>query len=124
MAGCRRRRKVERSEIRCLPAHPYDDRKVMKPTADSRGETIRDRRFDPAIDPKFTMAILLEIARERSFEKLLEKIAGGAAALPATTRFEIWLIEKGGRCLYLAAAVDNSLEGITTRPPDVVRITL
>ena len=84
----------------------------MEPTSDSRMDAISDSRFDPNIDPKFPMALLLEIARERSLENLLEKIVRGAAALPATTRYEIWLIEKGDSCLNLAAAANNPLEGI------------
>ena len=84
----------------------------MEPTSDSRMDAISDSRFDPNIDPKFPMALLLEIARERSLENLLEKIVRGAAALPATTRYEIWLIEKGDCCLHLAAAANNPLEGI------------
>ncbi len=84
----------------------------MEPTSDSRVDAISDRRFDPNIDPKIPMALLLEIARERSLEKLLEKIVCAAAALPATTRYEIWLIDKGEGGLHLAAAANNSLEGI------------
>ena len=100
----------------------------MEPTSDSRMDAISDSRFDPNIDPRFPMALLLEIARERSLENLLEKIVRGAAALPATTRYEIWLIEKGDSCLNLAAAANNPLEGIggvKTRLPDSsVRIPL
>ena len=74
------------------------------------------------------MVLLLEIARERSLENLLEKIVRAAAALPATTRYEIWLIEKGDPCLNLAAAANNPLDGIEavkTRLPDSsVRIPL
>jgi transcriptional regulator with GAF, ATPase, and Fis domain len=92
--------------------HYFGYREVMEPTSDSRMDAISDSRFDPNIDPKFPMALLLEIARERSLENLLEKIVRGAAALPATTRFEIWLIEKGDCCLHLAAAAHNPLEGI------------
>jgi transcriptional regulator with GAF, ATPase, and Fis domain len=92
--------------------HYFGYREVMEPTSDSRMDAISDSRFDPNIDPKFPMALLLEIARERSLENLLEKIVRGAAALPATTRFEIWLIEKGDCCLHLAAAANNPLEGI------------
>jgi transcriptional regulator with GAF, ATPase, and Fis domain len=100
----------------------------MEPTSDSRMDAISDSRFDPNIDPKFPMALLLEIARERSLENLLEKIVRGAAALPATTRYEIWLIEKGDCCLHLAAAANNSLEGIggvkTSLADSSVRIPL
>jgi transcriptional regulator with GAF, ATPase, and Fis domain len=92
--------------------HYFGYREDMEPTSDSRMDAISDSRFDPNIDPKFPMALLLEIARERSLENLLEKIVRGAAALPATTRFEIWLIEKGDCCLHLAAAANNPLEGI------------
>jgi len=92
--------------------HYFGYREVMEPTSDSRMDAISDSRFDPNIDPKFPMALLLEIARERSLENLLEKIVRGAAALPATTRYEIWLIEKGDSCLHLAAAANNPLEGI------------
>jgi transcriptional regulator with GAF, ATPase, and Fis domain len=92
--------------------HYFGYREVMEPTSDSRMDAISDSRFDPNIDPKFPMALLLEIARERSLENLLEKIVRGAAALPATTRFEIWLLEKGDCCLHLAAAANNPLEGI------------
>jgi transcriptional regulator with GAF, ATPase, and Fis domain len=92
--------------------HYFGYREVMEPTSDSRMDAISDSRFDPNIDPKFPMALLLEIARERSLENLLEKIVRGAAALPATTRYEIWLIEKGDCCLHLAAAANNPLEGI------------
>jgi transcriptional regulator with GAF, ATPase, and Fis domain len=108
--------------------HYFGYREVMEPTSDSRMDAISDSRFDPNIDPKFPMALLLEIARERSLENLLEKIVRGAAALPATTRYEIWLIEKGDCCLHLAAAANNPLEGIggvKTRLPDSsVRIPL
>jgi transcriptional regulator with GAF, ATPase, and Fis domain len=92
--------------------HYFGYRENMEPTSDSRMDAISDSRFDPNIDPKFPMALLLEIARERSLENLLEKIVRGAAALPATTRYEIWLIEKGDCCLHLAAAANNPLEGI------------
>jgi transcriptional regulator with GAF, ATPase, and Fis domain len=92
--------------------HYFGYREVMEPTSDSRMDAISDSRFDPNIDPKFPMALLLEIARERSLENLLEKIVRAAAALPATTRYEIWLIEKGDCCLHLAAAANNPLEGI------------
>lgn len=92
--------------------HYFGYREDMEPTSDSRMDAISDSRFDPNIDPKFPMALLLEIARERSLENLLEKIVRGAAALPATTRYEIWLIEKGDCCLHLAAAANNPLEGI------------
>jgi transcriptional regulator with GAF, ATPase, and Fis domain len=92
--------------------HYFGYRENMEPTSDSRMDAVSDSRFDPNIDPKFPMALLLEIARERSLENLLEKIVRGAAALPATTRFEIWLIEKGDCCLHLAAAANNPLEGI------------
>ena len=108
--------------------HYFGYREVMEPTSDSRMDAISDSRFDPNIDPKFPMALLLEIARERSLENLLEKIVRAAAALPATTRYEIWLIEKGDSCLNLAAAANNPLEGIggvKTRLPDSsVRIPL
>jgi transcriptional regulator with GAF, ATPase, and Fis domain len=108
--------------------HSFGYREVMEPTSDSRMDAISDSRFDPNIDPKFPMALLLEIARERSLENLLEKIVRAAAALPATTRYEIWLIEKGDSCLNLAAAANNPLEGIEavkTRLPDSsVRIPL
>jgi transcriptional regulator with GAF, ATPase, and Fis domain len=110
------RRNIERSEIRCLSSveipHYFGYREVMEPTSDSRMDAISDSRFDPNIDPRFPMALLLEIARERSLGNLLEKIVRGAAALPATTRYEIWLIEKGDCCLHLAAAANNPLEGI------------
>jgi hypothetical protein len=100
----------------------------MEPISDSRVDAISDSRFDPNIDPRFPMALLLEIARERSLENLLEKIVRAAAALPATTRYEIWLIEKGDSCLNLAAAANHPLEGIggvKTRLADsTVRIPL
>jgi transcriptional regulator with GAF, ATPase, and Fis domain len=92
--------------------HYFGYREVVEPISDSRMDAISDSRFDPNIDPKFPMALLLEIARERSLGNLLEKIVRGAAALPATTRYEIWLIEKGDCCLHLAAAANNPLEGI------------
>ena len=97
----------------------------MNVRSDSRADSTSDRRFDPYFDIKFATTALLDIARERSLKNLLEKIVRTAISFPATTREEIWLIEKGDicsrcpqkpicpdqtRCLHLAAVANNPLD--------------
>ena len=97
----------------------------MNARSDSRADSTSDRRFDPYFDIKFATTALLDIARERSLKNLLEKIVRTAISFPATTREEIWLIEKGDicsrcpqkpicpdqtRCLHLAAVATNPLD--------------
>jgi transcriptional regulator with GAF, ATPase, and Fis domain len=120
-----------------------EDNEIREVTSDRRVDATSDRRFDPYFDIKFAARFLLDIARERSLENLLEKFVRFAASYPANTREEIWLIEKGDicshcpqrpqcldqtRCLHLVAAANNPLEGVgddkTRFPTTDVRIPL
>lgn len=81
-----------------------------------------DNRFDTRFDFDFASSLLLEIARERSVERLMEKSIGAAMTHPEFARVEFWLTEKGDicsrcaqrsqcpdqtRCLHLVAAGEN-----------------
>ena len=89
-------------------------------------ETTSDSRFDQAFDFKFAAGLLLDLARERSLESLLEKLVRVGVERPGTARLEFWLIEKGDicsrcprrpecpdqtRCLHLVAGGSNPLSG-------------
>ncbi len=87
-----------------------------------------DNRYDTRFDFDFASSLLLEIARERSVEQLMQKSIGAAMTQPEFARVEIWLIEKGDICsrcaqrpqcpdqtryLHLVAAGENPrLDGV------------
>ena len=62
-------------------------------------ETASDRRYDTRFDSDFASNLLLDIAQERSFEGVMEKVRGAAMTHPEIARVEIWLIGKGDICL-------------------------
>ncbi|HXC35767.1 MAG TPA: sigma 54-interacting transcriptional regulator [Candidatus Acidoferrales bacterium] len=81
-----------------------------------------DNRYDTRFDFDFASSLLLEIARERSVEQLMQKSIGAAMTHHEFARVEFWLIEKGDicsrcpqrpqcpdqtRCLHLVAAGEN-----------------
>ena len=85
-------------------------------------ETTSDNRYDTRFDFDFASNLLLDIAQERSFGGLMEKVHGAAMAHPEFARVETWLIEKGDlcphcpqspqcpdqtRCLHLVAGCEN-----------------
>ena len=59
-------------------------------------EAASDNRYDTRFDFDFATRLLLDIAQERSLERLLEKSV--SAPNPEIARSEIWLIEKGDIC--------------------------
>lgn len=85
-----------------------------------------DKRYDTRFDFDFASSLLLEIAQERSVERLMQKSIGAAMSHPEFARVEFWLIEKGDlcsrcaqrpqcpdqtRCLHLIAAGENPVPG-------------
>ena len=85
-----------------------------------------DQRYDTRFDFDFASSLLLDIAQERSVERLMRKSVGAAMALHEFARVEFWLIEKGDiclrcpqrpkctdqtRCLHLVAAGENPSSG-------------
>jgi transcriptional regulator with GAF, ATPase, and Fis domain len=50
------------------------------------------------VDRDFAIGLLLEIAQERSLNKLLQKLVHRALERPETARIVIWLIDRGDRC--------------------------
>lgn len=81
-----------------------------------------DNRYDARFDFDFASSLLLEIAQERSVERLMQKSIGAAMTHHEFARVEFWLIEKGDicsrcpqrsqcadqtRCLHLVAAGEN-----------------
>jgi formate hydrogenlyase transcriptional activator len=85
-------------------------------------ETSNDNRYDTRFDSDIAANLLLDIAQERSFEGVMEKVHGAAMAHPEFARVETWLIEKGDicqrcpqrprcsdqtRCLHLVAGCEN-----------------
>lgn len=92
-------------------------------------EATSDSRYDPNFDLTFAPGLLLDVAQERSLERLMEKTVRAAIARPAIARVEIWLIEAGdlcsrcpqrpecpdqSRCLHLIAGGINPLKGLAT----------
>jgi transcriptional regulator with GAF, ATPase, and Fis domain len=88
--------------------------------------TTNDSRYDTRFDFDFASSLLLEIAQERSVERLMQKSIGAAMTQPEFARVEFWLIEKGDicsrcaqrpqcpdqtRCLHLVAAGENPSPG-------------
>jgi transcriptional regulator with GAF, ATPase, and Fis domain len=85
-------------------------------------ESKSENRFDPNL----AVDLLLDIARERSLESLMEKLVHARLARPGLARAEFWLIKKGDicsrcpqrpecpdqtRCLHLVAGGSNPLSG-------------
>jgi transcriptional regulator with GAF, ATPase, and Fis domain len=85
-----------------------------------------DNRYDTRFDFDFASSLLLEVAQERSVERLIQKSIGAAMSHPEFARVEFWLIEKGDicsrcalrsqcadqtRCLHLVAAGENPSPG-------------
>jgi transcriptional regulator with GAF, ATPase, and Fis domain len=85
-------------------------------------ETDNDQRYDTRFDSDVAANLLLDIAQERSFERVMEKVHGAAMAHPELARVETWLIGKGDicprcpqrprcpdqtRCLHLVAGCEN-----------------
>jgi transcriptional regulator with GAF, ATPase, and Fis domain len=69
-----------------------------------------------AFDPNFATELLIDIARERSVESLMEKLVRVTLARPGVARMEFWLIEKGESpahppSLHLVAGGSNPLAG-------------
>lgn len=91
-------------------------------------ETAADRRFDPNL----ASHLLLEMARERSLDVILDKMVHRAVERPDVISLQIWLIEKGDRCavcpkrphcadqrncLHLVAGVGKSVTGDMVEGP-------
>ena len=92
-----------------------------------RGRFLRRRQscYDTRFDFDFAASLLLEIARERSVERLIQKSIAAASNHPEFARVEFWLIEKEDisrceqmsqpadqtRCLHLVAAAENTKLG-------------
>ena len=87
-------------------------------------ETTSDNRYDTRFDSDVATNLLLDIAQERSFEGVMEKVHGAAMAHPEFVRVETWLIGKGDlcqrcpqrphcpdqtRCLHLVAGCENPI---------------
>jgi formate hydrogenlyase transcriptional activator len=85
-------------------------------------ESKSDNRFDPNLAAN----MLLDVARERSLESLMEKLVQLTLRRPGVARVEFWLIEKGDicsrcpqrpqcpdqtRCLHLVAGGSNPFSG-------------
>ncbi len=85
-------------------------------------ETASDNRYDTRFDSDVASNLLLDIAQERFFEGVMEKVHGTAMTHPEFARVETWLIEKGDicqrcpqrprcpdqtRCLHLVAGCEN-----------------
>ena len=85
-----------------------------------------DNRYDTRFDFDFASSLLLEIAQERSVERLMQKSIGAAMTHPEFARVEFWFVEKGDicshcaqrsqcadqtRCLHLVAAGENPSQG-------------
>ena len=83
-------------------------------------ENTSDKRYDTRFDFDFASGLLLDVAQERSLERLLEKSVSSPS--PEIARAEIWLIDKGDicsrcsqrprcpdqtRCLHLVAAAET-----------------
>jgi transcriptional regulator with GAF, ATPase, and Fis domain len=49
-------------------------------------------------DAKFALQLLLEVAQEKSLDKLLRRLVDRILEAPAVTRVYLWLIEKGDIC--------------------------
>ena len=94
-------------------------------------ETDTDQRYDTRFDSDVAANLLLNIAQERSFERVMEKVHGAAMALPEFARVETWLIGKGDicsrcpqrprcpdqtRCLHLVASCENPVRNRTGAP--------
>ena len=88
-------------------------------------DTTSDNRYDTRFDFDFAASLLLEIAQERSVERLIQKSTEAASNHPEFARVEFWLIEKEDvsrceqmsqrphqtRCLHLVAAAENTKLG-------------
>jgi len=85
-------------------------------------EPVGDKRYDTRFDSDVASNLLLDIAQERSFEGVMEKVHGAAMSHPEIARAETWLIGKGdicprcpqrprcpdqARCLHLVAGSEN-----------------
>jgi transcriptional regulator with GAF, ATPase, and Fis domain len=97
------------------------------PVADtpSSVDATSDNRYDTRFDFDFAASLLLEIAQERSVERLIQKSIAAASNHPEFARVEFWLIEKEDnsrceemsqpadqtRCLRLVAAAENTKLG-------------
>ena len=83
-----------------------------------------DKRYDTRFDSDIAANLLLDIAQERSFEGVMEKVHGAAMIHPEFVRVETWLIGKGDicqrcpqrprcpdqtRCLHLVAGCENPI---------------
>ncbi len=73
-------------------------------------ESTADSRFDP----NYAMQLLLDIAHEQSVEGLLNKVVTRGVEQPTETAcVQVWLIDKGERCLRLAAAAGSLPPGLS-----------
>ena len=94
-------------------------------------ETASDRRYDTRFDSDFASNLLLDIAQERSFEGVMEKVRRAAMSHPEIARVEIWLIGKGDicprcpqrprcpdqtRCLHLVVGSENPVHAGVREP--------
>lgn len=94
-------------------------------------EAASDRRYDTRFDSDFASNLLLDIAQERSFEGVMEKVRGAAMTHPEIARVEIWLIGKGDlcprcpqrprcpdqtRCLHLVVGSENPVHAGVSEP--------
>ena len=85
-------------------------------------EPVSDKRYDTRFDFDSASNLLLDIAQERSFEGVMEKVHGAAMSHPEIARAETWLIGNGDicprcpqrprcpdqtRCLHLVAGSEN-----------------
>ena len=90
-----------------------------------------DQRYDTRFDSDVAANLLLDIAQERSFEGVMEKVHGAAMTHPEFARVETWLIGKGDicprcpqrprcpeqtRCLHLVAGCENPVRDGAGRP--------
>ena len=97
----------------------------MEKTSDNRFDRNFDLRFTD--QPHFHTDLLLDLARERSLESLMEKAVRHGLSRPAIARIEIWLNEAGDicsrcpqrpecpdqtRCLHLVAGGSHPLTGV------------
>jgi transcriptional regulator with GAF, ATPase, and Fis domain len=102
----------------------------MEKTSDNRFDRNFDLRFTD--QPNFHTDLLLDLARERSLESLMEKAVRHGLARPAIARIEIWLNEAGDicsrcpqrpgcpdqtRCLHLVAGGSHPLTGVGDDKP-------
>lgn len=93
---------------------------------------LMDETADRRLDPNLASQLLLEMARERSLDLILNKLVHRAVERPDVISLQIWLIEKGDRCaicpqrpncanhkscLHLVAGVGKSVTGERVEGP-------